>query len=208
MSRHDLPNDANPLAKAIGQRLLFVMEERGVLPDSAARQCGLSPVRFEYLLQGAQVPDEREAQRIAGWLYEGKDYTKDPMPDTPAKARKGKGFKTVSAQLPRKMEERAQRTAKRLGLSMSGLIQLSLGRLIDNEPVIHTFRLAAERLQQSRMGDYLDAAPSIKLILDGDIELAVAMGAYLAPAKEEPKPMQTHPVLGVTVSEDEWEILD
>ena len=95
MSKHALPTDANPLAKAIGKKLTFIVKQRQVEWADAARQCGIGPNRFHYILQGAQVPDEREAQRIAGWLFEAKDYTKDPLPKTPAKVRKGRGFKAV-----------------------------------------------------------------------------------------------------------------
>ena len=192
MSKHKLPTDSNPLAKVIGKKLLFVIKDRGVEWADAARQCGLGTNRFHYILQGAQVPDEREAQRIAGWLFEGKDYTEDPIPKTPAQVRKGRTFKA----------------AARLGLTQTGMIHLALERLLDNEPVMHTFKMAGDKLSQARVNDYMDAAPSLKLILEGDVELAVAMGAQLVEAKEKPKPMQTHQVLEVSIGEDEWEIVD
>jgi len=208
VGKHTLPTDSNPLAKVIGKKLLFVIRERDVDWADAARQCGLGTNRFHYILQGAQVPDEREAQRIAGWLFEGKDFTKDPLPKTPAQVRKGCGFKAVKGEIPTKLHDRMMKAAGRLGLTQNGIVHLALERLLDNEPVLNTFKLAGEKLSMARVNDYMDAAPSLKLILEGDVELAVAMGAQLVEAKEKPKPMQTHQVLDVSIGEDEWEIVD
>jgi len=208
MSKHALPTDANPLAKAIGKKLTFVVKQRQVEWADAARQCGIGPNRFHYILQGAQVPDEREAQRIAGWLFEAKDYTKDPLPKTPAKVRKGRGFKAVKVDIPGKLHDRMLRSASRLGLSHSGIVQLALERLLDNEPIMYAFELAGERLNRARVNDYLEAAPTIKIILEGDVELAVQMGAKLTPPKQKPKPMQTHQVLDVSIGEDDWEVIE
>ena len=208
MSKHKLPTDSNPLAKVIGKKLLFVIKDRGVEWADAARQCGLGTNRFHYILQGAQVPDEREAQRIAGWLFEGKDYTEDPIPKTPAQVRKGRTFKAVRGEIPNKLHDRMMKAAARLGLTQTGMIHLALERLLDNEPVMHTFKMAGDKLSQARVNDYMDAAPSLKLILEGDVELAVAMGAQLVKAREEPKPMQTHQVLGVSIGEDNWEVIE
>ncbi len=208
---HQLPMDSNPLAKAVGERLRLVIGERGISEKQAASQMGLHHVRLGYLLRGAQVPTETESVRIAGWLYEGKDFTEDPLPNSPSKVRKGKGFKKVTTQLDPVTAERASRAAKRLGLGMASIVSLAVERLLDHEPIMSTFEEASRRLNRARVAQYLIGDPHLQVILEGDIEIAVQMGGQLAPARGRPPVMHTHKLIEDPVpdlGEDEWEIVE
>mgnify|MGYP003136811427 FL=1 len=212
MSRHDhtLPMDANPLAKAVGERIRLVIEERGIPDKQAAKQMGVHHVRLGYLLRGAQVPTEAESLRIAGWMYEAKDFTEDPLPQTPSKVRKGKGFKKVSTSLDPKTLERATRASKRLGIGLSSLLTLAMERLLDHEPIMNTFEEAARRLNRARVAQYLMGDEHLRIILEGDIDIAVQMGGELRPARGRPPVMHTHKLLEESpdLGEDEWEIIE
>ena len=213
MARHDhtLPMDSNPLAKAVGSRLRLVIDERGISDKQAAKQMGVHHVRLGYLLRGAQVPTELESIRIAGWLYEGKDFTEDPLPNSPSKVRKGKGFKKVTTHLDPVTAERATRAAKRLGLGLSSIVSLAVERLLDHEPVMATFEEASRRLNKARVTQYLEGDPHLQVILEGDINIAVQMGGQLAPARGRPPVMHTHPLLEdptPDLGESEWEIIE
>jgi len=203
--------DSNPLAKAVGERLRLVISERGISERQAASQMGLHHVRLGYLLRGAQVPTENESVRIAGWLYEGKDFTDDPLPNSPSKVRKGKGFKKVTTHLDPATAERASRAAKRLGLGMSSIVSLAVERLLDHEPIMSTFEEAAQRLNKARVLQYLEGDSHLQVILEGDIDIAVRMGGELAPARGRPPVMHTHKLLEdltPDLGESEWEIID
>ena len=212
MSRGDytLPMDANPLAKAVGERIRLVIEQRGISDKQAAKQMGVHHVRLGYLLRGAQVPTEAESLRIAGWMYEAKDFTEDPLPQTPSKVRKGKGFKKVSTSLDPKTLERATRASKRLGIGLSSLLTLAMERLLDHEPIMNTFEEAARRLNRARVAQYLMGDDHLRIILEGDIDIAVQMGGELRPARGRPPVMHTHKLLEESpdLGEDEWEIIE
>ena len=212
MSRGDytLPMDANPLAKAVGERICLVIEQRGISDKQAAKQMGVHHVRLGYLLRGAQVPTEAESLRIAGWMYEAKDFTEDPLPQTPSKVRKGKGFKKVSTSLDPKTLERATRASKRLGIGLSSLLTLAMERLLDHEPIMNTFEEAARRLNRARVAQYLMGDDHLRIILEGDIDIAVQMGGELRPARGRPPVMHTHKLLEESpdLGEDEWEIIE
>lgn len=212
MSRGDytLPMDANPLAKAVGERIRLVIEQRGISDKQAAKQMGVHHVRLGYLLRGAQVPTEAESLRIAGWMYEAKDFTEDPLPQTPSKVRKGKGFKKVSTSLDPKTLERATRASKRLGIGLSSLLTLAMERLLDHEPIMNTFEEAARRLNRARVAQYLMGDDHLRIILEGDIDIAVQMGGELRPARGRPPVMHTHKLLKESpdLGEDEWEIIE
>lgn len=210
-----LPMDANPLAKAIGRRLQLVVDGRELSTRQAAEQMGVHYVRLGYLLRGAQVPSEAESLRIAGWLYEGKDYTKDPLPRTPAKVRKGKGWRRVHTSLDPVTLERATRASKRLGIGLQSLIAMAVERLLDHEPVISTFEEAARRLNRARIVEYLSGDEGMRIILEGDIELALQMGGEMRASPGRKPVMQSHVLLdkkpeGVEnfLGEDEWEVLE
>jgi len=211
-SDYMLPMDSNPLAKAIGERLKLVIEERDVTRKQAAQQMGVHPTRLFYLLRGAQVPTEPESLRIAGWLYEGKDFTKDPVPKTPSKVRKGKGWKKVHTSLDPTTLERATRAAKRLGIGLSGLMTLATERLLDHEPIMNTFEEASRRLEKARVAQYLSGDEHLRIILEGDIEIALQMGGELRPATGRPPVMQSHKLLDKPVEdlpgESEWEVIE
>ena len=212
MSRgaYTLPMDANPLAKAVGERIRLVIEQRGISDKQAAKQMGVHHVRLGYLLRGAQVPTEAESLRIAGWMYEAKDFTEDPLPQTPSQVRKGKGFKKVSTSLDPKTLERATRASKRLGIGLSSLLTLAMERLLEHEPIMHTFEEAARRLNRARVAQYLMGDDHLRIILEGDIDIAVQMGGELRPARGRPPVMHTHKLLEESpdLGEDEWEILE
>ena len=212
MSRGDytLPMDANPLAKAVGERICLVIEQRGISDKQAAKQMGVHHVRLGYPLRGAQVPTEAESLRIAGWMYEAKDFTEDPLPQTPSKVRKGKGFKKVSTSLDPKTLERATRASKRLGIGLSSLLTLAMERLLDHEPIMNTFEEAARRLNRARVAQYLMGDDHLRIILEGDIDIAVQMGGELRPARGRPPVMHTHKLLEESpdLGEDEWEIIE
>lgn len=212
MSRGDytLPMDANPLAKAVGERIRLVIEQRGISDKQAAKQMGVHHVRLGYLLRGAQVPTEAESLRIAGWMYEAKDFTEDPLPQTPSKVRKGKGFKKVSTSLDPKTLERATRASKRLGIGLGSLLTLAMERLLDHEPIMNTFEEAARRLNRARVAQYLMGDDHLRIILEGDIDIAVQMGGELRPARGRPPVMHTHKLLEESpdLGEDEWEIIE
>lgn len=213
MARHDhtLPMDANPLAKAVGERLQLVIDERGIGPKQAAKQMGVHYVRLGYLIRGAQVPTETESLRIAGWMYEGKNFTEDPLPQTPSKVRKGKGFKKVSTHLDPVTAERATRASRRLGIGLSSLMTLAMERLLDHEPIMNTFEEASRRLNKARVTQYLEGDPHLQIILEGDIDIAVQMGGQLAPARGRPPVVHTHKLLEdptPDLGEDEWEIIE
>ena len=213
MGRGDytLPMDANPLALAVGERIGLVIEERGIGPKQAAKQMGIHHVRLGYLISGAQVPTETESLRIAGWMYEAKDFTKDPLPHTPSKVRKTKGFRKVSTTLDPETFERATRAAKRLGVGLSSMMTLAMERLLDHEPIMSTFEEAARRLNRARVAQYLMGDEHLRIILEGDIEIAVQMGGELRPARGRPPVMHTHKLLEdptPDLGEDEWEIIE
>lgn len=217
MGRHDhtLPMDANPLAKAVGERIRLVIEERSIPDKQAAKQMGIHHVRLGYLMRGAQVPTESESLRIAGWMYEGKDFTEDKLPSTPSKVRKGKGFRKVSTSLDPETLERSVRASKRLGIGLSSLLTLAMERLLDHEPIMNTFEEASRRLNRARVAQYLMGDEHLQVILQGDIDIAVSMGAELAKARGRPPVMSTHPLLEKNpepvnnlLGEDEWEVLE
>lgn len=209
---YQLPMDGNPLAKAVGERLQLVIEERGIKNKQAAEQMGLHPVRLGYLVRGAQVPTESESLRIAGWMYEGKDFTEDPLPKTPSQVRKGKGWRKVHTSLDPATFERATRAAKRLGIGLSSLMTLAMERLLDHEPIMNTFEEAARRLEKARVSQYLSGDEHLQIILQGDIEIALQMGGELRPARGRPPVMQTHKLLEEPVEnflgESDWEIIE
>lgn len=187
-----------------------MIEQRGISDKQAAKQMGVHHVRLGYLLRGAQVPTEAESLRIAGWMYEAKDFTEDPLPQTPSKVRKGKGFKKVSTSLDPKTLERATRASKRLGIGLSSLLTLAMERLLDHEPIMNTFEEAARRLNRARVAQYLMGDDHLRIILEGDIDIAVQMGGELRPARGRPPVMHTHKLLEESpdLGEDEWEIIE
>ena len=70
---------------------------------------------------------------------------------------------------------------------------------------------AARRLNRARVAQYLMGDEHLRIILEGDIEIAVQMGGELRPARGRPPVMHTHKLLEdptPDLGEDEWEIIE
>ena len=206
-----LPNFSNPLARALSKRLAYVREERELNVRDAAKQAGLSSGRWWAIEKHCMLPSPAEAERLAKWAFEGVDYSKSTGLKPRKKVSRGAGWAPHKYHLPKKETTRLRRTCRRMGLTISMFTQLAVERLLDNEPVLGTLEDAAREIERARITDLVNSDKNIEVLLKGELELAIEMGAKLVPeAKvsgrkpaiqkfDEPEP---EPYV-----DDSWEIL-
>ena len=207
-----LPGGSNPLSKAVSKRLRHIREERGVDESTAAKQCGLSPARWKLFEAERTMPTQDEVERICRWAFEGINFWSFPLSEErrTKKISKGEGWKTHKYNVPKEMDIRVIRTAKRLNVSISALTQLAMEHFLEKENIISTFEEAARRIEQARIVDRVNEDPYLQSFLSGDLDIAVSLGAKLKepPKKEAQQTPSERLVEKFHAKEDErWEIL-
>ena len=177
-----LPRQGNPLAKAIGDKLQVIREERGLDRDTAAAQCGLPPGRWSKFEDKLSVPEADEVQRITRWAFEGINYWSYPLSQerkTSRKITKGDGWRTHRFTCPKELDLSMARAANRLDMTIGGFIQLAIEDFLSKENIISTYQEAAERLTKARVVEMVNSDPYLRTFLSGDIDIAVKIGAKL-----------------------------
>lgn len=208
-----VPDHSNPLQQALAKRLEYIREQRGISAHDAAKQVGISSSRWTYITEFGVMPDHRERERMAAWAFDGVDFTNAPRARPGQKMKKGDGWKRHWVDLPKSSDLRLIRMAKRTGYSMSAIIQLALERFLDNEPIIATFEEAIERAERARVTALVNTDPNVQTLLEGDLELAVKLGAKLVSASKRygkrPEDRLSEPAVeGEPFDErQDWEVL-
>ena len=207
-----LPGGSNALSRAMSKRLTYIREERGVDSETAAKQCGLSPARWKLFEAERALPTQPEVERICRWAFEGMNFWSFPLSQErkTKKISKGDGWKTHKYNVPKALDIRIIRTAKRLNVSISALTQLAIEHFLEKENVISTFEEAARRIDKARIVDRVNEDPYLQSFLSGDLDIAVSIGAKLNEApKEEAQQTPAERLVERfnATHEDSWEIL-
>jgi len=207
-----LPGGSNVLSRAISRRLRTIREERGLDPETAAKQCGITSSRYKMFEAERAIPDALEAERICRWAFEGVNFWSYPISEErkTKKIKRGSGWKTHKFNVPKEIDIRIIRASKRLGISISALTQLAIEAFLDGEGVISTYEEAARRIEKARIVDRVNEDPYLSGFLSGDLAIAVKMGAHLTEPKKEKRQAPVERLVERFYAEDdepEWDII-
>jgi len=153
--------------------VLKVRLARGITDIAdAAKQLGIPTGAYPLLEAGRLMPAPWLLERLKRWLWEGVSFEGHKHPASYHAEALGKNWIPLRIMLAPKQRKLLRAEGERIGLTSEELVAIAVDRLLSAPVVLSTLKAAQDAIRKAQMVEALKLYPDLRVILEGDIDLA------------------------------------